>query len=915
MKKSYKTAWHAASIEGVVDALGTNVVSGLSQKDVRQRRRKYGINRIYRENRASFVGYLGYCLSDLMLILLLITALTASLFGEDEMISLIVPTLVFSIIVRTFAYIRARRYIEQSSSSAAVMPSVFVLREGSVYRIDARRVVRGDILRLKAGDIVPCDCRIIRDESLSVYEGAVTGVRGAVHKTACDVDVDAAPAACVNMLFAGSGVLSGNCVAVAVEIGADTLTVRSRGELAIPNTGELKIVRLLEKYSRIWGAVMTLTVFVITLVTLVFGQRELYDVFFMGLALATSAMCEYYCAMGDIAAAAGLSALAYGEGGTSVRGVRSIEALAELDAIVFAENGVIFTDGIECTFSTFRNGKFTELTDLDEGKHLFKFAAVSTGLYASVAEASSDTIETIRSKRSSQSRALADYFTKVGYDTSKVYSEYETPVIFGGEQEKLPFDVQLTYENDGYVAYMNGDAELIVNSAAYVCDESGDATAMTGEMKSALLRAISYHEKRGAEVIGIAKKNTPFRSPERLNFAVTDTVFVGIIALYRQLAPNVTENVKMCDESGIRLVWNGSGRSSVLSAFRSGIVKSREDVIYAKEFAIMTPSEKENAAKHKKMLVGFGAELLDEYITLMKASGQKIAYVADTSHELIRELQMLRKVGASFALSHAGIKYENGSERVLTENTSGISQLLKMNSDNIIPTANENGGGFPSVVETVKFAKRIYKNIANIANYLVTSQAARMLTVLYSAVFRSTAMTAAQILFWGLIFDFFAVITLSLERPTETELKNGSNVCEKLLNPFAGIGVSVAHGVIWGALILMTSNIFCKTEQSAATVIFVSLILSLAVVCGEHRSEKSVFSSERRINLATCIFIGASLLLIILVTMSERAAASFGIGSPSAYELFVSVIPAVLMLGAYEGERILEIKKKASENK
>ena len=315
MKTNYRSAaWHSASVESVVKALGTDTNAGLSQKDAMRRRRRYGLNRIYKENRASAIGYLGYCMSDLMLILLLITALTAYVFGEDEMISLIVPTVVFSIVVRTFAYIRARRYLEVSSSASAVMPSVFVLREGAVYRIDGRRVVRGDVLRLKAGDIVPCDCRILQCESLSVYESGITGAQGATHKTACELDADTAPSACVNMLFAGSAVLSGEAVAVAVEVGADTLAVRSRGELSLPNSGELKITRMLERYSRIWGAVMTLTVFAITILTLIFGRRGIYDVFFMGLALASSAMCEYYSAMGDIAAAAGLAALAGGNG-------------------------------------------------------------------------------------------------------------------------------------------------------------------------------------------------------------------------------------------------------------------------------------------------------------------------------------------------------------------------------------------------------------------------------------------------------------------------------------------------------------------------------------------------------------------------------------------------------------------------
>ncbi len=909
MKPEIKTAWHSAPIESVISALGVDVSRGLSQKDVKRRRKRYGQNRIYRESRASLPAYLGYCMSDLMLILLLITALTASVFGEDEMIALTVPTLVFSITVRTFAYIRARRYLEASTSASAVMPSVFVLREGAVYRIDARRAVRGDVLRLKAGDIVPADCRIISSEELSVYESGITGAKGAVHKNACELDTGTAPSACVNMLFAGSGILTGSCVAVAVEVGADTLAVRSRGELALPHSGELKITRLLEHYSKVWGSVMTLTVFVITLLTLILGNRGVYDVFFMGLALAVSAMCEYYSAMGDITAAAGLAALAGGNGrgredGTAVRGVRSIEALAELDSIVFFGDGVIFSDGIECTFSTLREGKLTELSEPSEGEHLFRYAAISTGLYGAVTDGGAP-------KRSEYTRYITDYITKTGYDTSHIYSDSHVPTVFAGTEDGLPFDVQLTAEDGGYAAYMNGDASVLIEASAAVTDAQGASIPLSAEMKALLLRAVRYHESRGAAVVGIARKSTPFHSAERLNFAVTDVTFVGLIAFYRPLAPDTEETVAECAEAGIRLIMTGAGRTSVLAASRAGIVKSREDVIYAKEFAVMDADARLDAAKTKKMLVGFDAERLREFLALMKASGQRVAYVADPSHSLPDELRILREVGASFSLSHAEISYKSRAERVTTERGEGISQLLKMNADNIIPRANENGGGLPCIVEAGAFATRIYENVASIAAYLVTSQSARMLTVLYSAFFSRRAMTAAQILFWGLIFDFFAVITMALERPDKNGLSYRGDVCGRLANPFDGIGASVAHGVLWGALTLVTSLVYAETDASAATVIFISLIISLVVVCGEHRNGKSVFSPDRSINLATCFFIGLSALLIILVTVLPSAAASFGIAQPTPAELAVSVVPAAVMLAVYELERVLAEKKNA----
>ncbi len=907
--KNQRAAWYTASVKDVCNALGTDPHRGLSAAEVRRRRRRHGINRIYKEEHTSFFSYLGYCSSDLMLILLLITAAVAAFFGEEHAASVIIPILVFSIVVRTFAYIRARRYLESASSAAAVMPSVTVVRGGTVYRIDCREVVRGDILRLKAGDIVPADCRIISSEGLSVYETGVTGVTGVAGKTTAEVAFGASPAACVNMLFAGSSIFSGKCIAVAVEVGAETLAVRSKGELSVIRGGELKITRLLDRYSRVWGAVMTLTVFLITILNLIFGERGLYDVFFMGLSLAVASMCEYYSAMGDIAAAFGLAALAAGDGerlrrnGSFVRGVRSIEALSELDVIVFADNGVITADGVECRYSTLRDGKLTDLLDSDGSPDILRFAAISTGLYGRA-------LSTGAVKRSETSRAIDEYIKKNGFDVNAVFRADEIPMISGDAGDEYPFDVQLVGTADGYVAYMNGDAVSVIERSVSLYGEDGITVPMTQETREGLLRAVSYHERHGATIVGVARKITPFHSKERLNFAVSDVSLVGFLAFYRPLAPDTENAVKACREAGIRLIMTGAGRQSALTASRVGIMSRRGDMLTAKEFATMDKDARTAAAADKTLLIGFDSNALVAFISILQKQGLKVAYVGNPDNDITGELRLLHGVGASFALSHEMINYQNEKERLIFEDADGVSQTLKMRADNIVPRANAEGGGLPSIVECASFAKKIYENVSSVAEYLVTSQAARMLTVLYSAVFHDTALTAAQILLWGLIFDFFAVLTICLERPDYKTLRRRSDVYEKLKNPFSGISVAVAHGFLWGSVTMLTANIFYSASPLSATVIFVSIILSLIVVCGEERSEYSVFSKERSINLFTCIFIASGLLLIILITVSPSVASAVGIVSPDPKALLVSTIPAALMLTVYEAPRFIRTKNK-----
>lgn len=919
MKNEIKNsaAWHAASKESVLSALGVKPESGLNGKEVRARRRRYGINRIYSEEKASVAGYLGYCFSDLMLILLLITASVAAVFGEEEMASVIIPILIVSIVFRTFAYIRARRYLEAASAASAVMPSVSVLREGKILRIDARSIVPGDILRFSVGDIVPCDCRIISSSELAVYEENITGNRGVTHKTELEVMPDTPPSACTDMLYAGSSVFSGRAVAAAVATGADTFAVRTKGELTLIRGGELKITRLLERYSRVWSAVMTLIVFVITGLNLIFSQRGLYDVFFMGLALAVASMCEYYSALGDIAAAAGLSALAIGNGtalrenGVSVRGVRSIEALSELDAVIFPMEGVLVTDGIMCRYAVLRDGKLVDSINTEESPELFRCAMVSTGLYGNAVQTGNAASEK-SPERGESACLIRDYVNKNFISDEGVYKENEAPVVFAGVADGLPFDAQLIYNSEGYVAYLSGNAKSIMETSISILDENGTVSALGNELKASLLRAVSYHERRGATVIAVAKKETPFHSRERMNFVMTDVTLVGIMAFYRPLAPDVEGAVTAARESGIRLIMTGNGKSSVLTAQRAGIVNSRNDVIMAKEFSLLDPEAKRAAAESKSLLIGFDAKNLAVFIDILQKQKKKIAYVADSGHDMISEIKILHGVGASFAVSHENIRYENSSEKIVYE-SDGVSQTLKMNADNIIPRANSNGGGLPSVIECVSFAKKICENVASIASYLVTSQAARMLMVLYSVVFHGSALGAEQILVWGLILDFFAVIIIALERPDYKTLRRRSDIYERLSNPFSGISVSLAYGIFWGALTMLTVNLFCGNAENASTVIFISVILSIIAVCGEHRSEYSVFSKYRSINVSTCLFIGMSLLIIILCTVSEKAASAMGVTSPDPVSLIISTVPAILIFMLYEFERFLSIKRKKNQ--
>jgi Mg2+-importing ATPase len=97
-----------------------------------------------------------------------------------------------------------------------------VLRDGREVAVPADDVVAGDVVVLRAGDIVPADARIIDSHSLLVDEAALTGESYPAEKSPGTTPVESPPAMRTNAVFLGTHVVSGTGTVLIVATGAAT---------------------------------------------------------------------------------------------------------------------------------------------------------------------------------------------------------------------------------------------------------------------------------------------------------------------------------------------------------------------------------------------------------------------------------------------------------------------------------------------------------------------------------------------------------------------------------------------------------------------------------------------------------------------------------------------------------------------
>jgi len=104
---------------------------------------------------------------------------------------------------------------------ALVPEATSIIRDGQQIVCKATDIVPGDLIRLKTGDKVPGDCRIIYNQLMKVDQSMITGESDPVtcHVDAIDVNVLEAK----NIIFNGSLIVEGNGIGLIIRTGDATL--------------------------------------------------------------------------------------------------------------------------------------------------------------------------------------------------------------------------------------------------------------------------------------------------------------------------------------------------------------------------------------------------------------------------------------------------------------------------------------------------------------------------------------------------------------------------------------------------------------------------------------------------------------------------------------------------------------------
>lgn len=193
---------------------------GLRDEDAAERLAKDGPNLIGASSHPSLAAKALRRVGEPLTAILLLSAAISGTAGDWQSFFIIVLIVALSIVLDLYQEQKAETAIDALKRSVAVTATV--LRGERPVEISVKDIVRGDIVKLRAGDLVPADGIIVTSRNALTNEASLTGEPYPCEKRA-GVGTSAVIADAYNALFAGTSVVSGEATMLVMATGGATM--------------------------------------------------------------------------------------------------------------------------------------------------------------------------------------------------------------------------------------------------------------------------------------------------------------------------------------------------------------------------------------------------------------------------------------------------------------------------------------------------------------------------------------------------------------------------------------------------------------------------------------------------------------------------------------------------------------------
>ena len=758
MDKSKKQNWHSLSLEMVFKKARANK-NGLSEKEAKQRLKKFGFNKLPEEKRLTGVKiFLDQFKSPLIYILVI--AGFATLILQDWTDSVVIFAAVFlNAGVGFFQENKASKIFDKLRK--LIKEKTIVIRDGHEKEINQARLVRGDIIVLRPGDKVPADARLVEVSNLQVNEAALTGEWLASEKFSKTLPENTLLADRNNMVYMGTVIEDGKAKAVVVSTGAKTeigkiaISIREVGEEKTPYQKKLA------HFSKIIAAVISFICVGIFIGGALTG-KDILEMFVTAIAVAVAAIPEGLPVAMTVILALGMERISKKKG--LVRKLIATETLGSTQIICTDKTGTLTQAKMQVA------GVFTGTKELlSDGKKysekIDKNGIESHILALKIAilcnEAFIENPDEIMEKWIIRGRPTEKALFVAGIQAGLNREEIEKdqPKI-----DEMPFDPVYKYSANTHqlnknqdIIYVLGAPEIILEHSKYL-EHDGKSQLITSKKLKELTKKYEDLDRKGLRVLAAGYKKTrkgllssqiikTLDSKESVSKLEKEKiyeekfksmVFVGFIALKDPLREDVKEAMRVCRKAGMKpIIITGDHRLTAKAiAQELGFPAKDKNIIDGRRLEEMSDE------KFKKKLMDFEI------------------YARVEPKQKLRIIQAWQEKGKVVAMTGDGVN----DAPALKQADIGVAlgsgtDVAKEASDLVLLTDN-----FSIIVAAIEEGRAIIDNIRKVVTFLFADAFTEIILIGISVIAKlPLPILPAQILWVNLVEDSLPAVSLAFE--------------------------------------------------------------------------------------------------------------------------------------------------------
>ncbi len=830
---------HSMAKEDALKQLGTDVKSGLTSKQAKELKIKYGENKLRERKKKTALQRFADQFKDAMILILIAAAIVSfivvcveSNWGELFEPALILLIVILNAIMGVYQEGKAEKALDALKNMSA--PHARVLRDGKETVIDAKELVVGDIIHLEAGDFVPADARLIESISLKSEESALTGESVPSEKDAeCTVTDNAAIGDRTNMVFSGCSITYGTATAVVTATGMDTEMGKIANLLDNEVETQTPLQQKLAQLGKYLGIVALLACGIIFVVGLL-NKIPVLDIFMTSVSLAVSAIPEGLPAIVTIVLSIGVQRMV--KRNALIRKLPAVETLGSASVICSDKTGTLTQNRMTLTYAYCDGMAECEAISSNNSPKIKNML-----LYGTLCSDGNVVFEGEKEEHLGDPTETSIVVAAHKNGISKEEINFKFPRIGG-----IPFDsdrklmTTINRIGDKNVVIVKGAFDVMADRC--VKGNLERAKQITEEMSGKALRVLAIAYKEIKEV-------PQSLTSEELENGLT---LMGLVGMIDPPRPEAKQAVEICRRAGIKPVMITGDHIVTASAIARelGILSNGDLAITGLELDSMTDEELDSKVSHISVYARVSPENKIRIVKAWQRNGQVVSMTGDG----VNDAPALKAADIGCAMGITGTDVAKGAAD------------MTLTDDN-----------FATIVDAVKEGRGIYANIKKVVGFLLGTNIGEVIAVFAAMLlWHKSPLLSMQLLWINLVTDSLPAIALGME-------KVESDVMDKKPKPKAegifanGFGIRIVLQGIMFAVLALTAFylgwVTTNTIECGQTMAFMVLAMSQVVQAYNMRSEKSLFKTgffgNKKLNLATLVSI--AMVLLVLFTPVRKA--------------------------------------------